>query len=130
MTREEAVTLYSIIKEYKNGTMSKALIPYAKLRLKLRSVSVDFDAAKKEFKDMSKPKEFNEKNIVHIEQWNKAFKELLDPWLKEESGVTDNRVFTFEEAIEFCNHNSATGSMQDEVLRLMVSEEAEQTNKT
>lgn len=122
MTRREAIVLYSAIKELRSGDMGKNLMPYAKFRIKLRAFVGEFEDAQKEFMEVSKPEGGDSKSKEYQKEWEKRFNELIEPWMDEDSDVEGAKIFTLEQAVNFCTHNDAPGSIQDEVIRLMVND--------
>ena len=125
MTRKEAIILYSAIKDLRSGDMGKALMSYAQFRVKLRKLMAEFEAVQEEFKAVSKPEGDAEKTKNYNKDWEKAFEKLIEPWLDEDSQIENVKIFTFEQAVNFCTHNDAPGWIQDEVIRLMVEDNEE-----
>lgn len=119
MTKAEAINLYGAIREFKNGSMNKeTLYPFIKLRMKLKDITDEFEKVRLEFSEQTKPDGFKEGDDAA--EWNNIFTPLIHKWLAEEVEV--NRIFTFEEAVDYCVNNDVDGSLLDEIIRLLIKE--------
>jgi hypothetical protein len=110
MKKGQLIKLYGVIRDLKSGDLGESLYPYAKLRLKLKALFEEFEEARREFSEQTK----TDDPIQH----QKAFEPLMNRWLDEEIEI-NTKVFSFENAVNFCNHNDVVGSIQDKILNTM-----------
>ena len=74
MTRKQAVELYSVLKDLRNGAMSKeGMTEYILMRLKLKKVYDEFEQARIEISEQTRQD--------GIDKWNEAFTPIMERWL-------------------------------------------------
>lgn len=101
MIKKEALAVYYAIKSFKSGGMDKDLLyAYAKARIELRKVALDFDLLREE-----------------VQGADNAEGAVME-WLNEPVDIKP--VFSLESAVEFCQHNDANGDVQDILMEYMV----------
>lgn len=118
MKRKETITLYRILKDLKNGNLSKdALTKYIMLRIRLREVFVEFEEARKEISEQTKPEGWKEGDPM--EKWNENFHPVMEAWLQEDV-IVDTKVFTMTDMVDFLSGNDLTGEIQDALIEELV----------
>ena len=112
MTRKNAVELYTILRELKNGSMSKeGISAFILMRLKLKAIFDEFETIKIDISKETKPEDFKEGD--DITEWNNRFQSTLSEWLNEEIETIDTHILSNEDLIELVNKNDLVGWMQD-----------------
>ena len=115
MTQKNAVELYTILKELKNGSMSKeGITAFILMRLKLKAVFDSFELARQEISEQTKPENGD------TEEWNAAFQPVIEKWLSEEVDIKTN-VLTASDLVDIISKNDLTGGVQDFLFETLVS---------
>ena len=115
MTRKNAVELYSVLRELKNGSINKeALVAFILMRMKLKSVFDEFEKARVEISEQTKPE-----NGDTVE-WNAAFQPVIEKWLSEEVDIKTN-VLSASDLVDIISRNDLTGGIQDFLFETLVS---------
>ena len=119
MKRGEIINLFSIIRDIKNGNLSKeALIKYVMLRIKLKSIADEFEKARTEISDQTKPEDWVEG--ASTELWDLAFRPIMQKWLDEEVEI-DTKIFTQEECADLISSNpDLSGSAIDIIVSALI----------
>lgn len=115
MTRKNAVELYAILRELKNGSMSKdGLTSFILMRLKLKTIFDEFENAKVEISKDTKPEDFKEGD--DLTEWNTIFQSAINEWLNEEIEIIDTHILSNEDLMELVNKNDLVGWIQDKLF--------------
>ena len=115
MKRKEAVELYAILRELKNGSMSKeGLTEYILLRLKLKKVFDEFETARQEISEQTRQDDTDE--------WNKAFTPIMEKWLSEEMEPLETAVLSQSDFIEMVTKNDILGIIVDTLYPILVKQ--------
>ena len=113
MTRKEAVELYSVLKDLRNGAMSKeGLTEYILMRLKLKKVFDEFNQARLDISEQTRQD--------GIDEWNEAFTPIMERWLSEETEPIETRVLSQGDFIELVSKNDLTGIIEDNLYTLLI----------
>ena len=92
MTRNEAVSLFMLIRDIKNSNLSRqALIKYVMLRVKLKNLYDEYEKTRQEISEQTKPIDWKEGDST--DAWNEAFRPVMEEWLKEPVDI-DTKIFT------------------------------------
>ena len=92
ITRNEAVSLFMLIRDIKNSNLSReALVKYIMLRVKLKSLFEEFEKAREEISEQVKPADWKEGDSMT--EWDEAFRPVMQKWLSEEVDI-DTKIFT------------------------------------
>ena len=119
MTRKNAVELYTILRELKNGSMSKEkLTSFILMRLKLKTIFDEFENTKVEISKDTKPEDFKEGD--DLTEWNTIFQSAINEWLNEEIETIDTHILSNEDLIELVNKNDLVGWMQDKLFEKLI----------
>ena len=114
MKRKDAVNLYAILRELKNGAMSKeGLTDYILMRLKLKQVFDEFERARAEISEQTKSDS--------PEEWQHSFMSVIEKWLSETEEI-DTHVISQEDFIEMVSKNELTGIIEDNLYKDLVNE--------
>ena len=102
-TRNEIVSLFLMIREARNGKLSReALVKYVMLRVKMKSLFDEYEKVRQEISEQTKPDDWQEGDSS--EMWDKAFRPVMEKWLIEPSGI-DTRIFSDEDCADFILSN-------------------------
>lgn len=113
MTRKQAVEIYSVLKDLRNGAMSKdGLTEYILMRLKLKKVFDEFEQARIEISEQTRQD--------GIDEWNKAFMPIMERWLSEETEQMETKVLSQSDFIELVSKNDLTGIIEDNLYTLLI----------
>ena len=113
MTRKQAVELYSVLKDMRNGNMSKeGMTEYILMRLKLKKVFDEFNQARIEISEQTRHSDTDE--------WNRAFAPIMEKWLDEEILTIDTAVLNQSDFVELVIKNDLTGIIEDNLYNKLV----------
>ena len=116
MIRAEIINLYELIKGLKSNKLTpEAKKDYTLLRIELVKLYKEFEQAREEIIEQTKPDSENE------QEWNEAFQPIILEWLNAESNI-DSRVFTVEDYIDFISSNELVGEVEDYIGLQMIKE--------
>ena len=119
MKRKEAVELYAVLREIKSGLMNKeALVSFILMRMKLKGVFDEFEKARVEISEQTKPEEYKDGDSTA--DWDKAFRPVMDKWLEEEVGEIDTYVLSTNDFAEIVIKNDLAGGVQDLLFERIV----------
>ena len=119
MTRKQAVELYSILRELKNGSMSKeGMSSFILMRLELKSIHDSFENIRGEISEQTKPEKFKEGDDTT--EWNSLFQTTLLKWLNEEIEDINTNILSKEDFIELVSKNDLIGWIQDNLFENLV----------
>ena len=119
MKRKQAVELYAILQELKNGSMSKeGLTSFILMRLKLKAIFDEFETIKIDISKETKPEDFKEGD--DITEWNNRFQSTINNWLNEEIEDVDTNVLSKEDFVELVSKNDLVGWMQDTLFEKLI----------
>ena len=114
MTKREAIELYSAIRDIKNGNLSReAMVKYVMLRVKLRGVADEFEKAREEVSEQTKPEGWKEGHST--KKWDEAFRPVIEKWLSEEVDI-DSRIFDQEECVDLIMSNPDKDGLFGDVI--------------
>lgn len=118
MTRNEAVSLFMLIRDIKNGSLSReALVKYVMLRVKLKSLYDEYERVRQEISEQTKPEGWKEGDAQ--DEWNEAFRPVMEAWLKEPSNI-DTKIFTESDCADLIMSNpDKTGTFVDVVMEYL-----------
>lgn len=121
MTKGEAIDFYDAIMKLKNGELNKeASVKYVLLRIKLKNLFDEFEKAKIEASDQTKPEGWKEGDS--LEEWNKRFQPVIKAWLNEETDI-DTHIFNISECDDFSSSNpEITGMKKDIILQNLLKQ--------
>ena len=118
MTKKQAVELYAILRELKNGSMSKeGLTSFILMRLKLKTIFDEFEKTRIEISSQTKPEDFKEGD--NTEKWDSLFQATMAKWLSENADI-DTEVLSQTEYIDLIHSNDLNGWMQDTLFENLV----------
>lgn len=121
MKKQDAINLYLSIRDLRSGQMEKeTLVKYIKLRLALKKVADDFEVARQEISDQTKPKGWKEGDDTS--KWEKAYQPVAQAWLDEEVDI-DTHILSIDEAVELIANNDVAGGVGDFVVEQLVVKE-------
>ena len=113
MTRKQAVELYSVLKDMRNGNMSKdGMTEYILMRLKLKKVFDKFNQARIEISEQTRQD--------GIDAWNEAFTPVMECWLSEVTEPIETAVLSQGDFIELVIKNDLTGIIEDNLYNKLV----------
>jgi hypothetical protein len=118
LTRNEIVTLYSVIRDIKSGELKKEVfIKYIMLRVKIKALVEDFEKAREEISAQTKPEGWVDGDCR--KEWDRAFQPVMAEWLAVETDI-DTRILTFEECCDLIKGNpELVGSEGDVIVGVM-----------
>ena len=118
MTRNEAVSLFMLIRDIKNGSLSReALVKYVMLRVKLKALYDEYERVRQEISEQTKPEGWQEGDSQ--DEWNEAFRPVMEAWLKEPSNI-DTKIFTESDCADLIMSNpDKTGTFVDVVMEYL-----------
>ena len=113
MTKRQAVELYALLRELKNGSMSKeGLTEYILLRLKLKKIFDEFETARQEISEQTRQDDTDE--------WSKAFTPIMEKWLAEEIEPLETAVLSQSDFVEMVTKNDILGIIVDTLYPILV----------
>ena len=113
MTRKQAVELYSVLKDLRNGAMSKeGMTDYILMRLKLKKVYDEFEQARIEISEQTRQD--------GIDKWNEAFTPIMERWLSEETELIETKVLSQSDFVELVSKNDLIGIIEDNLYTLLI----------
>ena len=117
-TRNELVSLFMLIRETKNSNLSRpALVKYVMLRVKLKGLYDEYEKVRQEISEQTKPEGWKEGDSP--DEWNEAFRPVLEAWLNEPADI-DTKIFTEEDCADFIMSNpDQTGTFVDVVMEYL-----------
>ena len=115
VTRNEIVSLFMLIREVKNANLKRdALVQYVMLRVKMKSLFDEYEKVRQEISEQTKPEGWQEGD--NQDEWNEAFKPVMEAWLNELAGI-DTKIFTEEDCADFIMSNpNQPGTFVDLVM--------------
>jgi len=115
ITRNEAVSLFMLIRDIKNNNLSReALVKYVMLRVKLKNLYDEYEKVRIEISEQTKPEGWQEGDSQ--DEWNEAFRPVMEAWLAEPANI-DTKIFTEEECVDLIMSNSdRTGTFVDVIM--------------
>ena len=115
VTRNEIVSLFMLIRECKNSNLKRdALVQYVMLRVKLKGLFDEYEKVRQEISEQTKPEGWQEGDSQ--DEWNEAFKPVMEAWLNEPAGI-DTKIFTEEDCADFIMSNpNQPGTFVDLVM--------------
>ena len=118
MTRNEAVSLFMLIRDIKNGNLSReALVKYVMLRVKLKAIYDEYERVRQEISEQTKPEGWQEGDAQ--DEWNEAFRPVMEAWLKEPADI-DTKIFTESDCADLIMSNpDKTGTFVDVVMEYL-----------
>ena len=118
LSRGEVVSLYSAIRDIKSGNLDKeAMVAYVLLRVKLKGIHDDFEKARAEISEQTKPAGWKEGDPVT--EWNKSFSEIMQKWLDEKTDI-DAKVLSTDNCVSLISSNpDLPGSIGDVIMTFM-----------
>lgn len=114
-TKNELVSLFMLIRETKNSNLSRAaLVKYVMLRVKLKGLYDEYEKVRQEISEQTKPEGWKEGDSP--DEWNEAFRPVLEEWLKESAEI-DTKIFSEEDCADFIMSNpDQPGTFVDVVM--------------
>ena len=113
MKRKDAVELYSVLKDLRNGAMSKeGMTDYILMRLKLKKVYDEFEQARIEISEQTRQD--------GIDKWNEAFTPIMERWLSEETELIETKVLSQSDFVELVSKNDLIGIIEDNLYTLLI----------
>ncbi len=118
MTRNEAVSLFMLIRDIKNGSLSRdALVKYVMLRVKLKAIYDEYERVRQEISEQTKPEGWKEGDSP--DAWNEAFRPVMEAWLAEPADI-DTKIFTESDCADLIMSNpDKTGTFVDVVMEYL-----------
>ena len=118
MTRNEAVSLFMLIRDIKNGSLSRdALVKYIMLRVKLKGLYDEYERVRQEISEQTKPEGWQEGDSQ--DAWNEAFRPVMEAWLKEPSNI-ETKIFTESDCADLIMSNpDKNGTFVDVVMEYL-----------
>ena len=118
MTRNEAVSLFMLIRDIKNGNLSRdALVKYVMLRVKLKALYDEYERVRQEISEQTKPEGWQEGDAQ--DEWNEAFRPVMEAWLKEPADI-DAKIFTESDCVDLIMSNpDKNGTFVDVVMEYL-----------
>ena len=118
LTRNEAVSLFMLIRDIKNSNLSRdALVKYIMLRVKLKALYDEYERVRQEISEQTKPEGWKEGDSQ--DEWNEAFRPVMEAWLAEPANI-DTKIFTEEECVDLIISNSdRTGTFVDVIMEYL-----------
>jgi hypothetical protein len=118
ITRNEAVSLFMLIRDIKNGSLSReALVKYVMLRVKLKALYDEYERVRQEISEQTKPEGWKEGDAQ--DEWNEAFRPVMEAWLNEPADV-ETKIFTESDCADLIMSNpDKTGTFVDVVMEYL-----------
>ena len=115
MKKTEAIELYSVLRELKNGNMSReALTEFILMRIKLKAIFDEYEKVRQEIAEQTKPEKWKEGD--DITEWDKRFQSTLGKWLNEDIENIETNILSNDDIIELVTKNDLVGWMQDKLF--------------
>ena len=117
-TRNELVSLFMLIRDTKSSNLSRqALVKYVMFRVKLKGLYDEYEKVRQEISEQTKPEGWKEGDSP--DEWNEAFRPVLEAWLNEPADI-DTKIFTEEDCADFIMSNpDQTGTFVDVVMEYL-----------
>jgi hypothetical protein len=118
MTRNEAVSLFMLIRDIKNGSLSReALVKYVMLRVKLKGLYDEYERVRQEISEQTKPEDWKDGDSQ--DEWNEAFRPVMEAWLAEPADI-DTKIFTEDDCADLIMSNpDKTGTFVDVIIEYL-----------
>ena len=118
MTRNEAVSLFMLIRDIKNGSLSReALVKYVMLRVKLKAIYDEYERVRQEISEQTKPDGWKEGDAQ--DEWNEAFRPVMETWLNEPADI-ETKIFTESDCADLIMSNpDKNGTFVDVVMEYL-----------
>jgi hypothetical protein len=118
ITRNEAVSLFMLIRDIKNGSLSReALVKYVMLRVKLKGLYDEYEKVRQEISEQTKPEDWKDGDSQ--DEWNEAFRPVMEAWLAEPADI-DTKIFTEDDCADLIMSNpDKTGTFVDVVMEYL-----------
>ena len=118
ITRNEAVSLFMLIRDIKNSNLSReALVKYVMLRVKLKALYDEYERVRQEISEQTKPEGWKEGDAQ--DEWNEAFRPVMEAWLKEPANI-ETKIFTESDCADLIMSNpDKTGTFVDVVMEYL-----------
>ena len=118
MTRNEAVSLFMLIRDIKNGNLSReALVKYVMLRVKLKAIYDEYERVRQEISEQTKPEGWKEGDAQ--DEWNEAFRPVMEAWLNEPADV-ETKIFSESDCADLILSNpDKNGTFVDVVMEYL-----------
>ena len=118
MTRNEAVSLFMLIRDIKNGSLSReALVKYVMLRVKLKALYDEYGRVRQEISEQTKPEGWQEGDAQ--DEWNEAFRPVMEAWLNEPADV-ETKIFSESDCADLILSNpDKNGTFVDVVMEYL-----------
>jgi hypothetical protein len=118
ITRNEAVSLFMLIRDIKNGSLSRdALVKYVMLRVKLKALYDEYERVRQEISEQTKPEGWQEGDAQ--DEWNESFRPVMEAWLKEPADI-DTKIFTENDCADLIMSNpDKNGTFVDVVMEYL-----------
>ena len=118
MTRNEAVSLFMLIRDIKNGNLSRdALVKYVMLRVKLKALYDEYERVRQEISEQTKPEGWQEGDAQ--DEWNEAFRPVMEAWLNEPADV-ETKIFSESDCADLILSNpDKNGTFVDVVMEYL-----------
>jgi hypothetical protein len=118
ITRNEAVSLFMLIRDIKNGSLSReALVKYVMLRVKLKAIYDEYERVRQEISEQTKPEGWKEGDAQ--DEWNEAFRPVMEAWLKEPANI-ETKIFTESDCADLIMSNpDKNGTFVDVVMEYL-----------
>lgn len=119
LTKGDAVAIYTAIREIKCAGLAKEVMTaYIMLRLKLKSVQDEFEQARVEISEQTKPNGWQEGDST--EKWDSAYRPVISEYLSQECDV-ETKILSLDDAIALVAANpEMPGSVGDLIVELLV----------
>ena len=118
ITRNEAVSLFMLIRDIKNGSLSReALVKYVMLRVKLKALYDEYERVRQEISEQTKPEGWKEGDAQ--DEWNEAFRPVMEAWLKEPANI-ETKIFSESDCADLIMSNpDKNGTFVDVVMEYL-----------
>jgi hypothetical protein len=118
MTRNEAVSLFMLIRDIKNGSLSReALVKYVMLRVKLKAIYDEYERVRQEISEQTKPEGWQEGDSP--DAWNEAFRPVMEAWLNEPADV-ETKIFSESDCADLILSNpDKNGTFVDVIIEYL-----------
>ena len=118
ITRNEAVSLFMLIRDIKNGSLSRdALVKYVMLRVKLKALYDEYERVRQEISEQTKPEGWKEGDSP--DAWNEAFRPVMEAWLNEPADV-ETKIFSESDCADLILSNpDKNGTFVDVVMEYL-----------
>jgi hypothetical protein len=118
ITRNEAVSLFMLIRDIKNGSLSReALVKYVMLRVKLKALYDEYERVRQEISEQTKPDGWQEGDSQ--DEWNEAFRPVMETWLNEPADV-ETKIFSESDCADLILSNpDKNGTFVDVIIEYL-----------